>query len=137
MTDATSETGTVGSLCFSFLCSALYIIVCLVHFLLAIVLSVLWSIFFWPLYCLSFGLFSFGRCIVCPLVYFLLAIVLSVLRFTASVYTFGIFKLTIFNHRGTEVVKCMLLVILQRTDGLVYHLNSSCTQCWVRDTSDP
>ena len=100
MPDATSETGTVGSLCFSFLCSALYIIVC-------------------------------------SLVHFLLAILLSVLQFTASVYTFGIFKLIIFNHRGTEVVKCMLLVILQRTDGLVYHLNSSCTQCWIRDTSDP
>ena len=100
MPDATSETGTVGSLCFCFLCSALYIIVC-------------------------------------SLVHFLLAILLSVLQFTASVYTFGIFKLIIFNHRGTEVVKCMLLAILQRTDGLVYHLNSSCTQCWIRDTSDP
>jgi Flp pilus assembly protein TadB len=41
-------------------------------FLLAIVLSVLLSFFFWPLYCLSFCLFSFCHCVVCPFVFFLL-----------------------------------------------------------------
>ena len=94
MTDATSETGTVGSLFFSFLCSALYIIVCpLVHFLLAIVLSVLrfttsdYSVgifkplltpmVYWHLFCsihcflssilqiIVFSPFSFGHYIVC------------------------------------------------------------------------
>ena len=81
-------------------------------YLLAIVLSVLWSTatdylfgIFWALYCLSFdlqllitSLVSFGHCIVCPSIYsywlplwYLLAIVLSVLWSTATDYLFGIF----------------------------------------------
>jgi len=42
-------------------------------------LFVLSSVFFWPLYCLSFHPFSFGHCIVCPFIRFVLAIVLFVL----------------------------------------------------------
>jgi hypothetical protein len=38
---------------------AIVLSVLLSFFLLAIVLSVLLSFFFWPLYCLSFCLFSF------------------------------------------------------------------------------
>jgi CBS-domain-containing membrane protein len=58
---------------------------------LSIVLFVLTSLFFCPLYCLSFRPFYFVHCIVCPSVPFLLSIVLSVLRFTTSDYPFGIF----------------------------------------------
>jgi hypothetical protein len=80
MTGARSGAGTANpsgfwwDLCcsiFSFLCNALWIVVC-------------------P--------FSFGHCIVCPSIYcfwlllwYLVAIVLSILRFTASGYSCGIF----------------------------------------------
>jgi hypothetical protein len=68
-------------------------------FLLAIVLCVLMSFFFWPLCCVSLCPFSFGHCVVCPYVLFLLAIVLCVLlRFTDSYYSFGIFKLFSFQR---------------------------------------
>ena len=69
---------------------------------------------FWPLYYQSFHLrllitplVSFGHCIISPSIYgfwlhlwYLLAIVLSVLPFTASNYTFDIFKL--FFHMQNE-----------------------------------
>jgi len=42
-------------------------------------LFVLSSVFFWPLYCLSFHPFCFGHCIVCPFILFVLAILLFVL----------------------------------------------------------
>jgi preprotein translocase subunit SecY len=48
---------------------------------LAIVLSVILSFFFWPLFCLSFCPFSFGHCVFCHFVLFRLAIVLSVIFF--------------------------------------------------------
>ena len=47
-----------------------YCVVCpFVLFLLAIVLSVLLSFFFWLLCCLSFCPFSFDYCVVCPAIY--------------------------------------------------------------------
>jgi hypothetical protein len=47
--------------------------------ILSIVLSVLPSLLFCPLYCLSFRPFYFVHCIVCPSVPFILSIVLSIL----------------------------------------------------------
>jgi hypothetical protein len=87
-------------------------IVCpFVLFHLAMVLCVLLSFFIWPWYCVSFCPFSCGHGIVCPLVLFHLAMVLCVLRFTASVYHFGIFKLT---YVKTMFGSCLPLVVCRR-----------------------
>ena len=91
-------------------CPLIYDFWLLLWYLLAIILSVLFTAsdysfgIFWPLYCLSFDLWllitplvSFGHYIVCPLIYdfwlplwYLLAIILSVLWFMTSDYSFGI-----------------------------------------------
>ena len=74
-------------------------------------LCVLLSFFIWPCYCMSSCPFSFGHGIVCPFVLFHLAMVLCVLRFTASVYHFGIFKLT---YVKTMFGSCLPLVVCRR-----------------------
>ena len=67
-------------------------------------LLVLLSFFFWPLRCLSFfDLWILITPLVssnssCTFVIFLFAITLSVLRFTASAYRFGIFKVSLFPY---------------------------------------
>jgi hypothetical protein len=80
--------GVFFCLIFSFLCNALFIVVCtFVLLLLAIVLSVIMvSEYFWPLSCLSLRfLNTFGHCLVCHYDFsILLAIVLYVI--TASEY---------------------------------------------------
>jgi uncharacterized membrane protein (DUF485 family) len=98
-----------------YLCDVISLVFCVI---VCRSLLVLLYFFFWPLCCLSFfdlrllitplvsTNFSFGHCVVCPssihgfwlplwyLQTFILAIVLSVrLRFTASDYPFGIYKL--------------------------------------------
>ena len=91
-------------------CPLIYDFWLLLWYLLAIILSVLFTAsdysfgIFWPLYCLSLDLWllitplvSFGHYIVCPiydfwlLLWYLLAIILSVLWFMTSDYSFGIF----------------------------------------------
>ena len=68
------------------------------------ILLVLLSFFFWPLRCLSFfDLWILITPLVssnssCTFVIFLFAITLSVLRFTASAYRFGIFKVSLFPY---------------------------------------
>ena len=32
-------------------------------------------------------------------------------------------KTNIFNHRDTDIVICIILVLLKRADGLIHHLN--------------
>ena len=80
--------GVFFCLIFSFLCNALFIVVCtFVLLLLAIVLSVITtSEYFWPLSCLSLRLLNaFDHCLVCHYDFsILLAIVLYVI--TASEY---------------------------------------------------
>jgi hypothetical protein len=75
--------GVFFCLIFSFLCNALFIVVCtFVLLLLAIVLSVITaSEYFWPLSCLSLRLLNtFGHCLVCHYDFsILLAIVFSVI----------------------------------------------------------
>jgi hypothetical protein len=57
-----------------------------------ILLDLLFSVLFFVDFCLSFCSFSFGHCVICPSIYgFWLPI--WYLRFTASDYPFGIFKL--------------------------------------------
>jgi hypothetical protein len=97
-------------------------------YLLVIALSALWFTasgypfgIFWSLHCLPFDLrllitplVSFGHCIVWPLIYgfwlplwYLLVIALSALWFTASDYSFGIYKLFIIcRHQN----RCRMVV---------------------------
>ena len=112
-------------------CVARFLVLCVVFYRS---LFVLLSFFFRPLYCLFFfvlwplitPLVSFGHCIVCSSLYYglwlplwyLSAIVLSVLRFTASDYPFGIFKLffsilaLLLGCHGCCVIQFSILVLL-------------------------
>jgi hypothetical protein len=109
-----------------------------VLFLVAIVLSVLLRFtasdypfgILWPLYCLSFfdlrllitPLVSCGHCVVCPSslygcwlpLWYLVAIVLSVLRFTASDYPFGIFRLFLRVVQNVSLRNCYWLCIFKQ-----------------------
>jgi hypothetical protein len=79
--------------CLSFCPSSFgHYVVCPYVLLLAIMLFVLLSFFFWPLCCLSLCP-SFGHYVVCLFVLLLLAIMLFVLQFTTSGYPICIFKL--------------------------------------------
>ena len=96
--------GVFFCLIFSFLCNALFIVVCtFVLLLLAIVLSVITaSEYFWPLSCLSLRLLNtFGHCLVCHYDFsILLAIVLSVITTSQYFWPLSCLSLRLLNTFG-------------------------------------